>query len=178
MYRPVLLLSLVALLSACADTPDFSRTLGRLELRQPLAIPSEAATLRFQGGRAVAYNQVAHYLPFCVFELNTVSGTEQPVQPDRFRITAMAHSIDVIAAVAGPGWRRAGFDDNGPVHLYYKTWFRLRSEQQTTVRALTCMRDEMMASHFPLMRHLTLAEMREALGSGFQLGLPADDGRI
>lgn len=159
----------LALLAGCANTPDSAplASQGRLVLNQALAIPPNAATVRLQYGRVVAYNAVQEFDPFCVFELDTVADKEQAVRPGRFDITRVGRSIETIAGLPPLPYLRPvrvsmGDDHGRPSHLYYKTTFRLRDEAQP-VRALTCMSNQM-APGIPIMRHLTLAEIRQALG--------------
>lgn len=167
----------LALLAGCAHTPDGAplASHGRLVLNQPLAIPPDAATVRLQYGRVVAFNAVQEHDPFCVFELDTVADKEQAVRPGRFDITRVGRSIETFAGMpVMPFFRLVrvglGDSDGGPSHIYYKTTFRLRDDAQP-VRALTCMSNQM-APGIPIMRHLTLAEIRQALGGIMTLELP------
>ncbi|MDO9224719.1 MAG: hypothetical protein Q8M09_03770 [Pseudomonadota bacterium] len=171
-------LALLALLflAACAGQPGASAPpeRGRLVLLAALAIPAESASVRLQYGHPVARNGVREYDPFCVFEIDTVSDSPQTVRPDVFRITRIGHSIGGIAdTVAAPpvfAPMRVGlFDDDRPSHIYYKTLFWLHSETQPGARLLTCMSNQNMPGVYPFMRHLTLEEMRAALGADFRL---------
>lgn len=157
------------LLTACAATPHPASVQGALELLAPLAIPPESATVRLQYGHPVARNAVQEHDPFCIFELETVADSTQTVQPDRFRILDVAQVIDSISATSLPGPIRVSFSDRRPSHLYFKTRFRLASEQQPRVRMLTCMSNQFAPGNEHRMRHLTLQEMRDALGTGFRL---------
>jgi hypothetical protein len=168
------LLSL-AMLSGCADTPQAvpSFNYGRLALNQALTIPPNAATVRLQYGRVVASNAVQEHDPFCVFEIDTVAAGEQTVRPGHFAITRIGRSIETIAGLTTLRRVRAVFGDDsgGPSHLYYKTIFRLQDEAQP-VRALTCMSNQL-APGIAIMRHLTPAEIRQALGGIITLEFPA-----
>lgn len=176
--KPVLVTVLVAnLLAGCAHTPDplASAERGRVVLHQALTIPPDAATVRLQYGQVVAFNAVQEHDPFCVFEINTVAPGPQTVNPAGFAITRVSRSIETFAGMpVFPGLRtlRVGFGDHdgGPSHIYYKTQFLLRDADQG-VRALTCMSNQR-APGIPIMRHLTLAEMRQALGALLTLELP------
>lgn len=57
------------------------------------------------------------------------------------------------------------------MQLFYKTIFLLRSERQPGVRRLMCQHDPL-AGGISLPRHLTLADIRAALGEWFTLSLP------
>lgn len=167
---------ILLLLAGCAGAPTHGIAPGRLILLTTLTIPPESATLRLQYGKAVARNAVQEYDPFCVFEINTVSDSPQTVQPDTFQVTRIGHSIDTIADAASglpyPAPIRVGqSDDHRPSNIYYKTLFWLHSEKQAGVRLLTCMSNQNAAGVYPFMRHLTLQEMRAALGADFRLEL-------
>lgn len=162
------LILLLPLLAACAGpAPQDQADLGRLHLLAPLSIPAASATVRLQYGRPVERNAVQEHDPFCVFELDSVGDGPQTVAPDSFRISAIGHAIDDIAA-ALPAPIRVGLGDkDGPSHLYFKTMFRLASAAQPRVRLLTCMHNVVHQPHRA--RHLRLEEIRAALGDAFRL---------
>jgi hypothetical protein len=187
------LATLLALsLAACADAPrlpaDSPRhayaTGTRLTLNRPLEIPADAATARLQFGQPVARNGVREEEPHCIFEVNSVRDQAQRIEPDRMRVTGIQRRIQTFAGMpvlpyyadfSTTRWhrhgRRVGFgDDDGPSHLYYVTEFRLAAEKQPDIRALTCQHNQMMPG-VAIMRHLTLAEIRAALGDWFTLEL-------
>jgi hypothetical protein len=64
--------------------------------------------------------------------------------------------------------------DNTPTQLFYKTRFELRSARQPKVLRLTCQWDQMTASGAAFARHLTVSEVRRALGKTFTLVLPGE----
>ncbi len=174
---PVLsLVLLTALLTACANTPGVaSPDLGTLQLRETLSIEPDAATVRLQYGRIVARNAVQEQDAFCVFELDTVRPETQIVQPGQFRIVAVSRSVETFAGMPvfpfSLQTRRVSFgDDNGPTNIYFKTTFRLHDALQP-VRALTCMSNQAAPGNATFMRHLTLPEIRAALGAWFTLSL-------
>lgn len=167
-------LAFFMLLGGCAEAPDLrtAPVLGHLVLKETLVIPPEAASVRLQYGRTVPFNGVQHHDPFCVFEIDTVSPDPQTVHAGSFAIVRISHSVDPFAAASAPRIVRVSKDDGGgPAHLYYKTHFRLRHDTQA-VRALTCMSDQLAPGVFPFMRHLTPAEIRQALGGLFTLEYP------
>ncbi len=167
------LIALALLLAGCAGAPVNGIEPGRLVLLTAQTIPPESATLRLQYGKPVARNAVQEYDPFCVFEINTVSDSPQTVHPDTFRVTKIGHSISTIADASSPPFPapiKVGLsNDQRPTHIYYKTLFWLHSEQQPKVRLLTCMSNQNLPGVYPFMRHLTLQEIREALGADFRL---------
>ncbi|OYY93428.1 MAG: hypothetical protein B7Y41_11730 [Hydrogenophilales bacterium 28-61-23] len=177
-------LALLAGLSACAykphaDRPDSpTRDLGGLQLRETLRIEPDAASVRLQYGRVVARNAVQEHDPFCVFEIDSVLPETQTVPPGEFRIVAISRSVATIAGQpVFPFFRQVSLGgDDGPTHIYYKTTFRLRHSQPTAsppVRALACMSNQNAPGNANFMRHLTLREIRAALGEWFTLTLNA-----
>ena len=174
MPRTLLSLMLVLSLTACANTPEGGYAVGRLSLQTPVTIPPGAATLRLQYGRITAFNAVQEQDPFCVFELNTVAERGQAVEPAGFGILSINRSVETFAGMPAfqPMFRPmrvALNDDDRPSHIYYKTTFRLAPNPQKA-RALTCMSNQLMPG-ITFMRHLTLREMRDALGTFFTLDL-------
>lgn len=178
--RSLLPLIAIAVLAGCAspgkygpDSPYYGYPGGgRFILHQPLEIEADAATVRLQFGKVVARNAVQEEEPHCIFEINTVRDQPQRVAPDSFEITGVRRSITTFSgmpALFGP--MRVGFDrDGSPSHIYYKTEFMLRSDRQPDVRAMTCQSNQM-APGIAIMRHLTAAEIRQALGQVFSLSL-------
>jgi hypothetical protein len=69
---------------------------------------------------------------------------------------------------------RFAFDDGSPSFLYFITEFRLRAADQPDVRSLRCAWDQMAPGNRGLMRHLTLEEMRGALGGWVSLIPPVE----
>lgn len=159
-------------LTACAGVPEGALPIGHVQVRSPLEIPAGAATLRLQYGRPVAFNAVQEQDPFCVFELETVSDRPQAVAPARFDIRAIRRSVETFSGmpVLPVRFMRVGLgDDDGPSQIYYKTAFLLGPNPQGA-RSLTCMSNQYMPG-IPIMRHLSLGEMRGALGSHISLEL-------
>lgn len=180
--RRMFTLGLAALLSACTGTASYGPDSPyyvypadlRISLLKPLEIPPASATVRLQYGRTVARNGVEETDPFCIFELETVGDGPQMVHPDRFQVIRFQRRIQTISGMLdAPRFAmRVGFDDDrGPSHMYYVSDFRLRSVAQPKVRALTCMSNQL-APGIPIPRHLTLAEIRQALGAYFSLESP------
>jgi len=163
-----------------ADSPYYAYPTGaRLTLDKTIEIPADSATVRLQFGQPVARNGVHDEEPHCIFELETVSPAIQRVEPDRLTVTRIERRVRTFAGL--PPWPnqhglhrparpwRVGFaDDDGPSHLYFITEFRLKSERQPNIRALTCQHNQMMPG-VAIMRHLTLPEIRAALGDWFRL---------
>lgn len=176
---PLMLLAglLLGSLNACTSlAPESPQVTGALQLHQNLQIPPDSASVRLQYGGIVASNAVQEQDPFCVFEIEQVGAQPQTVAPGRFRITHVVRSIESFAGmpIVPNAWpaalnRRVSLGgDDSPTHIYYKTTFRLASEP-AQVRSLSCMSNQNAPGNAALMRHLTLAEIRAALGSRFSL---------
>ncbi len=91
-----------------------------------------------------------------------------------FAVTSITRAVEPVAALpAHPDFQvvrtSSTLGGGRPTLLYYKTLFRLHDATQP-VRALQCM-SKQMASGSPFPRHLTPAEIRQALGPLFILEL-------
>jgi hypothetical protein len=149
-----------------------------LQVNRPLTIPADAATVRLQYGRVVPRNSVQEHDPFCVVELDAVRAEPQTLQPGRFAVWRVTRSINPVAAARrSPLTRVRHVDDEGdPSFLYFITEFRLRDPQQPNLRSLRCAWNQMAPGNRALMRHLTLDEIRSALGDWMQLDLSKEKG--
>lgn len=173
----------VLLLGGCASlgspdpaSPYYAYTSGWvMRLERPLTIPRDAATVRLQYGEIVPRNSVQEHDPYCVVELNTVRAEPQVLQPGRFEVWRVTRSVETLAATASPLIKtRYVLDDLGPSFLYYKTEFHLRDPAQPDLRSMTCAWDQMAPGNRALMRHLTLDEIRSALGDWITLMPPRE----
>lgn len=168
----VLLAGCTALESPDPASPYYAYPPGwRVELNRPLTIPPGAATVRLQYGQIVPRNSVQEHDPFCVVELDTVREEPQTLQPGRFEIWRVRRSVSpIMATKASPFIRTVFADDDGePSFLYYMTEFRLRDPGQPTLRGMTCAWDQLAPGSRVLMRHLSLDEIRSALGNWMRL---------
>lgn len=173
MSRFLTALAMLLSLSGCASPPAGTLPVGSLRLESAITVPPGAATVRLQYGLVTAFNAVQEQDPFCVFELETVSDGVQAVAPAAFDIAYINRSIETFAGMPVLPFRTlrvaAGQDDGGPSQIYYKTVFRLAPNPHRA-RSLTCMSNQYVPG-IAIMRHLTLAEMRQALGGYFTLDL-------
>ncbi|MHB1083289.1 MAG: hypothetical protein ACYCZA_00395 [Thiobacillus sp.] len=176
-------IGLVLLLGGCAslESPDpaspyYAYSSGWvLRLNQPLTIPRDAATVRLQYGEIVPRNGVQEHDAYCVVELNTVRAEPQTLQPGRFEVWRVTRSVETLAASKSPFIKAAFvYDDMGSSRLYYKTEFHLRDAAQPNIRSMTCAWDQMAPGNRALMRHLTLGEIRDALGGWITLIPPRE----
>jgi hypothetical protein len=191
MRKSVLTLACLGL-AACATAPGPYQDLAyqrvqpgsRLTLNEPLQIPAGQAHVDLQ---AVGSGEMD---PYCVFEVSTLSESPQTVEPDTFEIYEVGRSISpsnywgmqgpvMLAGVGigigiGTGYGYGGWlagPDSAPTQLFYKTRLWLRSVTQPNVMKMTCQWDQMTASGAAFARHLTVAEIRQALGKTFALTL-------
>lgn len=177
--KKVLLLCCAVLLWSCdtpgsygPETPYYRFPAGsRLVLERALEIPANWATVRIQNGRVAAFGHVQEYAPHCIFEINTVRAEPQRVEPDTFAIVKVERSMSTLAAQSGFFIRAAFADTDRPGQMFYKTVFTLRSERRPGVRWLTCQSDQY-AAGIGIPRHLTVSEIRQALGDILTLELP------
>ncbi len=175
-----ILLTLV-LLGGCANlqsndpaSPYYAYATGwSMQLHRELTIPADAATVRLQYGRIVPRNSVQEQDPFCVIELDTVRDVPQTLAPGRFEVRQVTRSVSTVMAARAPGFVRTGLaDDGSPTFLYYITTFRLHDPAQPALRGMTCAWNQMAPGNQGLMRHLTLGEIRSALGDWMTLVPP------
>ena len=190
MRKSVLTLACLGL-AACATAPGPYQDLAyqrvqpgsRLTLNVPLQIPAGQAHVDIQATGSGESD------PYCVFEVSGVFESPQMVEPDTFDIYQVGRSISpsnywglqgpvMLASVGigigigtGYGGWLAGPDDSAPSQIFYKTRFWLRSAKQPNVMKMTCMWDQMTASGAAFARHLTVPEIRAALGKTFTLTL-------
>jgi len=178
MHRLFILLMLLPL-SACQtsassdeDSPLWLPPPGsRLILNQPINIPAQSAAVVLQGGRVVSGKDINHYHPNCRLEVQKLSDSPQTLQPDEFVIrrarqeTRTAWHGDRLRVA-----RRVSSDSNGgPSFFMFQTIFELQSVTQPQVRWLTCEQWGDPATG----QHLTLREIRNALGNIMRVELPA-----
>ncbi|MBT9568845.1 MAG: hypothetical protein IV085_11165 [Thiobacillus sp.] len=181
--KPFGVVILLVLLGSCASlespdpaSSDYAYTTGwTARLNRPLTIPRDAATVRLQDGDIVPRNSVQEQDPYCVVELNTVSAEPQVLRPGRFEVWRVTRSVETLATLNSP-YVKAGHAmmDTAPSFLYYKTTFHLRDPAQPDLRRMTCAWDQMAPGNRALMRHLTLSEIRSALGGWITLISPGE----
>ncbi len=171
-------LGLVLLLAGCAAlqstdpaSPYYAYSKGwTVQLNRPLTIPAKAATVRLQYGRIVPRNSVQEQDPFCIVELDTVRPEPQTLRPGRFEVWRVTRSVNPVTAAAKSPLIKVGHGDDGePSFLYYITEFRLRDPQQPDLRGMRCAWNQMAPGNRMLMRHLTLDEIRGAVGDWMTL---------
>ena len=151
--------ALGACISSTAVRPD-AATGYELVLHRPLQIPAASAHLRFQDGGPVGASD--RFRPHCEFELSTRSEQPQPVEPDRFRVTAIRHRTlsDELSGMPAVPLMRCNQD------VFYETRLWLDSQRQPQVRVLICRE---VFDGCAIGRYPGPAEIGEALGPYFEL---------
>lgn len=125
---------------------------GVFELHRELSVRAGRTRVYLQGGEVVP--GVDEFRPHCQFEVNTLRETPQTVQPDNFVITGVSTRMDNIVATdhiqvaaletaavgvgIGVGFGRWGLFDGRETRRMQAYVFRLHSDRQPDVRALTC----------------------------------------
>lgn len=135
-----------------------------LDLHQALTIPAERTAVFMQAGRVQSFSELNAYAPHCKFELRALSSNTRTVAPERFTIVRVRDEINV-AALAAPLHVAALWlaSTEQPTYWVYATAMDLHSASQPEVFRLTCQHWEPGDASFP--RHLTVGEMRDALGA-------------
>ena len=135
-----------------------------LDLHQAITIPAERTAVFMQAGRVQSFSELNAYAPHCKFELRALSSNTRTVAPERFTIVRVRDEINV-AALAAPLHVAALWlaSTEQPTYWVYATAMDLHSASQPEVFRLTCQHWEPGDASFP--RHLTVGEMRDALGA-------------
>jgi hypothetical protein len=103
------------------------------------------------------------------------SGLLGPTQPVQVAAVGFGVHSDLGVGVGiGGGYGAWSAGRTAPTQLFYKTRLALRSVKQPGVRQMTCQWDQMMASGAAFARHLTVGEIRAALGPSFALSLAGE----
>lgn len=177
---------LAALLSACGtaryqgdeSSPYYLVPTGaRVLLKRALAIPPEQVAVYIQNGRVLPWPEVNAYYAHCKFELRERKDTEQNVDPDEFIVTRVVQEVvhmvrwgRLQTAGLRLGLRVGGMDDGASVQTY-ATYIYLGSDRQPRVFRLGCGHWAYPGTRFA--EHLSIAQMRKALGDLITLELPA-----
>jgi hypothetical protein len=181
--RSIALVSAAVLLASCQtlsydgneNSPYFVVPAGsRLTLTQALTIAPDQVGLFLQDGRVTPFAEIRKYYPHCKFELYRRVAEARTVSPDAFTISRPLQEETHSVSNALPMYARVSLliradadIDGGPSIRSYATRMNLRSEKQPEVFRLSCGQ----WGHPPDTTHVTIAEMRRALGSVFELEL-------
>ncbi len=182
--KPAVIPLLAALLVACQtsayegneNSPFYPVPAGStLTLTRHLTIPAEQVAVFLQGGEVVASGGINQYYPHCKFELQRRLDKAQTVQPDSFEITKVVQEIG--HSVALDGLQLAGVSVGIGINIgsrgdgaSLQTWstrMMLRSTRQPGVFRLSCGQTALPHEG----QHVSINEMRKALGSVFTLAV-------
>lgn len=112
---------------------------GRIELLQPLQVPSGKARVFLQNGRVRP--GFDFYAPHCSFEIRSVEHDGISIAPDNFEITRVTHEMTEIVqarTLRVAALLLSGVDDNGISQYFEGYHFRLNSPVQTQVLRMSC----------------------------------------
>ena len=182
--RQLILLSVVAFLAACQtaayegneNSPFYLVPTGStLTLTRSVTIPADQVAVYLQGGEIVPAGRINQYYPHCKFELIHRRDTRQTVQPDDFEIIKVVQEIGHSVALDGLQLAQmsvgiginVGMDRDGSSLQTYSTRLMLRSARQLQVFRLSC--GQAALPHEG--QHVSINEMRKALGNVFMLEL-------
>jgi len=184
----LIMLTAVVLLSACmadydkkyqgdVDSPYYLVPVGStLVQNQDVVIPPNTASTYLQGGTLMPQSQVNQYHPFCKFEVMKVRDTPQTIKADTYVIKKVVQertdSVDAgqirVAALSGGMGTMVGAYGMDTITLVTRMF--LHSDEHPDVYGLSC-------GHwvYPSTgQHLTIHEMRTALGGVFSLRLASN----
>lgn len=187
MYKQLTIIALASTLAGCytparyagdENSPYYVVPAGsHVALNQALTVPPEEAGVFVQNGEARLRGQVSFYDPYCRLELKTVRGAPRTVAPDDMIVRrSVQQTLRTFAGVPGQQYAGAsmlttaanGRDDASLTILTYATRMYLDSQKQPEVDRLICAR----TGYRGEVRHLSIAEMRRALGNIAALQLP------
>lgn len=189
MHRALIILAAsLAALAGCLgvahdgneNSPYYPIPVGsRLTLNKELTIPAEQVGVFLQDGRALSSAEVSHFGPYCKIELYTLRNVARKIAPDEFTITRVGQERTKTGA-GGPmpyGNLYASLvadiaDRDGKAVETFATRMDLRSAKQPDVFRLICSQ----WGHPGMEHHVTIAEIRSALGELFTLRLSKKDG--
>lgn len=141
---------------------------SRLTLNRPLTIPAGQASVYLAGGEISPLATIDPYYPHCKFEVLRIERTDQTIEPDTFTVRRV--QVEEFAQHAAPVQLASLqlVDSASPepwaTHLY------LESAQQPEVLRMSCQHWE----DPPAANHLTVRQIRSALGEWFTLTLATD----
>lgn len=163
---------------------------SRLALNRELTIPPDEVGAYLQNGEVVSFREIRTYYPHCKLELRRRLGSPQVVKPGEFEITRVVReeSPFVSAARVLAGRPAAGIGvtisagggqgDGGPSQQAFATRLYLRSSAQPDVYRLSCGQWGYPEPN-TLLQHVSIADMRKALGEvmALRIARPAGERR-
>ncbi len=181
-----LLAAVTLLLAGCAavapdrlaEDPRYAIPTGStLVLQEPLLLPGRGDLLYLQDGRTTDLRGVQEVYPHCYVETRQRPEGPLRVEPTTFTIIGVERSFHYTwLAPGGPGTvmptaADGGGGSGGLSQWFYVTRMSLRpADPSVDVYRLTCLADRLDASGPETERHhLTVAQIRQALGDIFAL---------
>ena len=146
-----------------------------LKLNRDVTIKGDQVAIYVQDGRIMSYREVDKYYPNCKFEIYTISEQPRTVAADDFKIVKVQDEIESssiqqnVQLAARGGAFMYGMLDRSNV-FNYATMMYLSSERQKDVYRMTCQHWEDIRDD----RHLTITQMRKAMGEVFTLVINGD----
>lgn len=166
------------------NSPFYAPPAGTtVTLNQSVTIPGERTAVYLQGGEVRSFSEVSQYYPHCKFELRTRAPSVREVRPDTFTVERVNRETAVSwSAVIGPRLAAAGAglvfgggtEGDGGSPETYATHLYLHSANQPDVYRLTCQQ----WGYPPLGEHVSINDMRRALGAVFTLHTTPEPGVI
>ncbi|MGD8784446.1 MAG: hypothetical protein PVG75_08400 [Thioalkalispiraceae bacterium] len=165
-------LIVLLLLSACQSgpypesSPYYRIPIGsELVVKQVLTIPANQARIYIQSGKLVSYTILDQYQAHCWLLSWQLQDKNQIIQPGKFIITQVRELEEFVSKqgdmlIASNNMAALRDMSNGATAVEYKTALTIHSDSQPNIRKLVCNHWEDPADA----RHLTLAEIRTALG--------------
>jgi len=178
--RALVLVGLTLLLSACQTfqgnqaSPYFVVPKGStLTLNRDLSIPPDRPGVYLQlGKQSDTLGPINQYTPYCRFELRSLSDTPRTVRPEKFMITRVHQETPLAGVPSGFRLARVSSEATGePAYYIFATLLDLHSDTQPDVYRLDCRHYQY---PFVTARHLSVDEIRQALGDTLTLSLPGN----
>lgn len=138
-----------------------------LVLQQEVVIPANKAAIYIQYGEVKTYKEIDKYYPHCKFEVRTIREQNQTVKADTFIVTRTATDETIVRRQNSP-FRYVDIDGGGISFIEMFRIMYLHSDQQPDVLRLSC-GHRAVSPHY---EHLTVSEVRKALGGLMTLGEP------
>ncbi len=147
-----------------------------LVLNEDVEIDGDQVATYVQNGKIMRYKDVDKYQPNCKFEIYTMSEQPRTVKQDTFEIVKVVDEIEsssiqksIHLAARGDTFMLGALDRS---YMYnYATMLYLNSNKQKDVYRMTCQHWEDVIDD----RHLSIAQMRSAMGDVFMLEIKEKD---
>ena len=147
-----------------------------LQINQSYQALPNSSKLYFQGGNRIESGQLDRWTAYCelyVFNRNKQADYQTSVLPGRVEVIASKFDeeyvenqhIEKFQPIQLASWLWEG--DGPPSYILYSTTMHLSASQQPDIKLLSCAQKASTYGDY----HLTLAQIRQALGNLIQLNL-------